>query len=204
MPDEVFSMKQKENSLQVAYDSAAEILKKADPKEICGKTGALYEKSCYKVRFLKKLYEIKMPSVDFTPPGLPAIVEVLILHYLTAEKDAPKVKEFVNFSTIPDGMFYQKAFNRRALDKVIDRFGGDPEGLMAAGTALGGRKWTSGEYSVIVPVFPRIDLVVQLFPADEEFPVQANILFPDNIGNFLPVEDTALLGGYLVGALSRS
>ena len=75
---------------------------------------------------------------------------------------------------------------------------------MAAAAALGGQKWTTGDHSSVIPVFPRIDVVVQIYEGDDEFPAEANILFSDNIVNFLPVEDTAFLGGWVVSALVRA
>ena len=194
---------QKENSLLVAYTRAAEILKGANPDAICRRTGATYEDGTYGITFLGAVYEIRLPDVVFTREGTPTIVEVLILHYLTTAENKPAGGEFISFSNIPNGMFYFKSFKQRALDKLVSKFGKKPEQLVAAAAVLGGTTWTAGEYSFIIPVFPKVNLVVQLFEADDEFPAEANILFSDNIVNFLPVEDTAFLGGYLVGALAR-
>ena len=192
---------QKENSLLVAYNKAAGILKKAVPGDICRKTGAVFENNSYKITFLGTIYEIGMPEVSFITQGVPTIVEVLILHYLTTREDKPVRGEFISFNSIPNGMFYFKSFQQRALDKLISNFEKNPEKLAAAGAALGGKKWTTGDYSSIIPVFPKIDMVVQIYEADDEFPIEANILFSDNIVNFLPAEDTAFLGGYMVRSL---
>ena len=197
-------IKQKENSLLVAYDKAAEILKGAEPELACRKTGATYEDRTYGITFLGKVHEIRMSDVSFLGEGIPTIVEVLILHYLTSMEDRPVKGDFVSFSSIPDGMFYFKSFKQRALDKLVSKFGKKPESLVAAAAALGGTRWTAGKYSSIIPVLPKVDLVVQIHEADDEFPAEANILFSDNVVNFLPVEDTAFLGGYLVGALVRA
>jgi len=194
---------QKENSLVVAYDRAAEILRRAEPDSVCTRTGATYESEIYGVTLLGTVYEIRMPDVSFVREGTPTILEVLVLHYLTTMEEKPVTGEFISFSNIPNGMFYFTSFKQRALDKLVGRFAKKPEMLVAAGAALGGRKWTAGKYSSVIPVFPKIDLVVQIYEADDEFPAEANMLFSDNIVNFLPAEDTAFLGGYLVGALVR-
>ncbi len=193
--------RQNENSLLVAYGRAAEILKEADPAVVCRKTGATFEDGKYSVTFLGTPYDISMPEVSFVSESIPTIVEVLILHYLTTAENNPVKGEFVGFSGIPNGMFYFKSFKRRALDKLVGKFRKEPEMLVEAGAALAGKEWTAGDYSSIIPVFPKIDMVVQINEADDEFPAEANILFSDNIVNFLPVEDTAFLGGYVVGAL---
>jgi hypothetical protein len=194
--------RQKRNSLLVAYKKAAILLKKAQPEVICRKTGAVFEKGAYNINFLSKLYEISMPEVQFITQATPTIVEVLILHYLISEEDTPVKGEFISFRGIPGGMFYFKSFQQRALDKLISILGDSPEKLISAGTALGGKKWSAGDYSVVIPVFPKIDMVAQIYKADDEFPAAANILYSDNITNFLPAEDAAFLGSYFVGAIA--
>jgi len=53
-------------------------------------------------------------------------------------------------------------------------------------------------------VFPRVEAVVVLFKGDEEFPPEANILYKDDIVNFLPLEDVAVLSGLVAGRLKRA
>lgn len=198
---EMSDIRQKENSLIVAYDKAAHILKKSEPDNICKKTGTSYEKNRYKIKFMDSIYEIQMPEVSFLNEKVPIIVQVLILHYMTTMENQPVRGEFINFSSIPGGMFYFRSFKQRALDKLISTFEGRPEKLLSSAKSLGGDKWTTGEYSSIIPIFPKINMVVQYYKGDDEFPPEANILFSDSIVNFLPVEDTAFLGGYLAGTL---
>lgn len=192
---------QKENSLLVAYSKAARLLQESDSGTVCARTGAVFGNSSYKIAFLGTIYEIQMPEVSFITQGIPTIVEVLILHYLTTMEEKPVRGEFISFNSIPNGMFYFKSFQQKALDKVISNFEKTPEKLAAAGAALGGKKWTTGDYSSVIPVFPKIDLVVQIYKGDDEFPAEAYILFSDNIVNFLPAKDTAFLGEYMVSSL---
>ncbi len=195
-------VRQKENSLLTAYTRAAQILRIEQSSEICRKTGAVFENSIYKINFIGTDYEIIMPEVRFITPGTITIIEVLILHYLTATDRQTVNGDFISFKGIPGGMFYFKSFQQRVLNKLIENFKDTPENLLKAGEAIGGKKWGIGDYSVAIQVFPRIEMVVQLFPADDEFPPDANILFSDSIVNFLPAEDAAFLGGYLVGNLA--
>ncbi len=195
-------IRQKKHSLLTAFDRAAHILRIEQSSEICRKTGAVFENSSYKINFIGTDYEIGMPDVRFITPGTITIVQVLILHYLTAIEKQTANGDFINFKGIPDGMFYFKSFQQRVLNKLIETFKECPEKLLKAGKAIGGKKWGIGDYSVAIQVFPRVEMVFQLYPADDEFPADANILYSDNIVNFLPAEDAAFLGGYLVGELS--
>lgn len=196
--------RQMENSLLTAFDRAAGILRKAEPGKICRKTGARFEGNRYSLPFLERECVILMPEVRFTVPELPVILQVLILHYLTGSGERPVRGEFIGFSDIPEGMFYYRSFRKKAVDKLAALFGQKPELLEQAGTLLGGRKWTAGDYSSRIPVLPEIDMVVQIYRGDEEFPAAANILFSDCIVNFLPPEDTAFLGGWLVRTLAQA
>lgn len=194
---------QKKNSLIVAHRKAGQILAEADPEAICDRTGASFTDGAFQVEFLGKAYQIRVPDVAFVSRGLPTIGEVLILHYLTSQENKPVRGEFVNFRSIPGGMFYAMSFQRRAVDRLLASFGKDPERLLDAAQSMGGQRWTTGDYSSVIPVFPRIDIVVQIYRGDDEFPPQANILFSDSVVNFLPVEDTAFLGGWVVSSLAR-
>jgi hypothetical protein len=53
-------------------------------------------------------------------------------------------------------------------------------------------------------VFPRIDVIVIIHKGDEEFPPEVNLLFSENINNFLPLEDVSILGGIIAGYLKKS
>jgi hypothetical protein len=47
-------------------------------------------------------------------------------------------------------------------------------------------------------VLPRVAMQLCLWEGDEEFPPEANVLFDENIGGYLPVEDIAVVSGMLI------
>jgi len=201
MIEKTLPTKQVENSLSVAYEKAAVLLRQSSPEKVCETTGARFQKKLYQLVFLNTNYQIQMPRVSFVNHDVPLIVQVLILHYLTA-RDIPESKgEYINFSTIPGGMFYYKSFKRRAIDRLTALYDREPERLIHTAEKLGGGMWKQGGLSVEIPIFPLCGLVVQYYPGDEEFSCDANILFPENIGKYLPIEDIAFLGGYIVSRL---
>lgn len=200
---EVTKEDQKNNSLLVAYEKAAERLRGLDPDDLCDRTGAQFDGSAFTVRFIDRLYKIRMPEVEFADADTILIVQVLILHYLTGEGDECDSREMVNFSSIPGGMFYFESFRRRVLDKLIRDFGEDPVQIVEAAEKLGGGKWDDSSSSALIHLFPRIDGVIQVYPEDDEFPAAAHFLFSRSISSFLPVEDIAFVGNYAAGMLSR-
>ena len=61
-----------------------------------------------------------------------------------------------------------------------------------------------GDASFRFDILPKIAGVVVLHAGDEEFPAEANILFDDEIINFLPLEDVAVLAGVIATRLAKS
>lgn len=195
---------QEENSLLTAHANAAALLGDEQPRVVCKRTGALFGDDEYRVEFMGRMYRIGMPGAVFAEPRDITIVEVLLLHYLTTTGNHPAHGDAAGFASIPGAMFYFPSFKRRALDRLISAFGARPDDLGRAAISLGGSRWSTGEYSWSIPVFPRIDVICQIFPGDDEFPPDANLLFTDAVSNLLPIEDTAFLGGYVVGRIIKA
>jgi len=202
--DQVTREEQEQNSLIVAYERAANALREMDPNVVCGRTGATFNDGVFCVEFLGTSRAIHMPDARFEPAEGPRIVEVLVLHYLTTTGNQSTRGDYLSFGAIPGAMFYLPSFRKRALLKLLQAFGDEPGSLGPAAATLGGGAWATGEFAWVIPVFPRIEIVCQIFPGDDEFPAEANILFPDTIVNFLPIEDIAFLGGYVTGVLIRA
>jgi len=53
-------------------------------------------------------------------------------------------------------------------------------------------------------VFPEFEVVVVMYREDDEFPPEANILYRDDIINFLPLEDIAVLSGLIASRLRQA
>lgn len=204
MTDIDIASRQTDNSLRTAYVKAAEILKNCNPEKICDKTGVLFRESMFVVEFLGIEYEIRMPDVLFSDSDTLLILQVMILHYLTGDEQYEIKDGFINFQGIPGAMFYFHAFKQRVLNKLIGIIGSHQDRLLSAIGKMGGSSWKGDKYSGEIPLFPRIEMVIQYYPADEEFPAGANILFPDNIAAFLPVEDIVFLSGYVVNRLGKA
>ena len=73
--------------------------------------------------------------------------------------------------------------------------------------ACGNLNWQAaelGDASFQFEILPRIRGLVVFYVGDEEFPPEANILFNEEIVNFLPLEDVAVLAGLIATRLSKS
>ncbi len=196
-----------DRAFAVAFDQAAARLRAADPDAVARRTGAERRGSVLSVAYFDARCDIGLPQVEFEPPDTPLRDRILILHYLSSENGDPRSSSYASFKGLPDGMFYNEPFRRRAIQRILDAFRSDPEAMVRAAESIGGERWDVGDVSVRLRVLPVIDVVVAIYDTDEEFPPEANMLFSDNIAGYLSLEDVAMLGGEvaarLCGAASR-
>jgi hypothetical protein len=129
---------------------------------------------------------------------------ILVLHYLGSEAPIPPLGEPIAFGDLPEGKFYDPAFQGRCRVPLERKFGPTPEKLLAAAEKLGGRAWNRGDVSVVIPAFPRVDVYLVLYRGDDEFPPSATVLFSSRVAAFLSAEDIAVLGGAVVSRLGRA
>ena len=60
-----------------------------------------------------------------------------------------------------------------------------------------------GDASFRIDILPKVGGLVVLHAGDEELPAEANILFDDEIVNYLPLEDVAVLAGLIATRLAK-
>ena len=199
------SLKQrKQNIHQAAFDKGAEALCNADLKDICSKSGARFKDNKISISYFNKEYRILLPEIRFDPADLAFYEQILLLHYLTHSETVKTKGEYVTFRDLPDGMFYYSAFRRNGPHRILTQFGMQPEKIISVAQVLGGNKTGFGDVSVEIEVFPKIRAVIVLYRGDQEFPPEASILFKDNIINYLPLEDIAVLGGIIAGRFKKA
>lgn len=129
--------------------------------------------------------------------------EVLILHYLEGEGNVPDIDQdkWISFKELPGGEIYFSAFRKRAIEPLLQKFGGDVKALTGAAAFLEAEPIDYGTVGVAVRVFPRIRLGLVLWEADEEFPAECSILLNESVGHILPTEDIAVMAGIVAGSL---
>lgn len=189
-----------------AFRNATNLLGKLDIKDICQRCGAEYAEEQIRITYLGSNCSIDMDSFAFSPDDIPQTERILILHYLTSSAEKPEAgdnssQDFVSYQSLPGGMFYYPTFRKRGPEWLTYVFSDRPELLPVAAGPLGAIPGSFGDISVIIPVFPKIDIAVVIFKGDEEFPTELNFLFKPHIVNYLTLEDIAVLGGVVAGRL---
>ena len=134
----------------------------------------------------------------------PPIEEKIILsHYLLHATGAAPAGHWITFRQIPDGHFYDAAFQRRTRDPFLLAFGQNPQLYRDCAEKLGGCAVQNGDVGMIFRVLPNIPVQLVLWQGDEELPPESTILFDATISQYLPAEDVAVLSGMLVYRLMR-
>jgi lipopolysaccharide biosynthesis glycosyltransferase len=166
------------------------------------------EEDIFRVPFLNRIYQIDYPEFNFVSEDsheIPIQEQVLLLHYMSG-RPLSEFNKWVAYREIPGASFYFSAFVKRAIDPLKKVFGNQLKILKHTAKKLDATSVEYGDLGLEFPILPNITVRVIMWKGDDEFPPEANILFPDNINEILSPEDIAWLAGMLVYrliALSR-
>jgi len=194
----------------IAYQKAVEELRALGPEElsaVCERSAAVLNGRTIRLAFFGTRVELRISdgeSIEFLPADLPLVEKILILHYLLAREPRTVKGQMVAFKNLPGASFYDPTYQKRGPRRIARRFGEDVEGFRQACRNLGWREEELGDASFRFDILPKIRGLVVLHGGDEEFPAEANILFDDEIVNFLPLEDVAVLAGLIATRLAKS
>jgi hypothetical protein len=130
--------------------------------------------------------------------------QALLIYYLATSDGIPEAGRWVSFSELPDGRFYQKAFQGYTGDLLVRTFGNDQAALARAAERAGGMREALGDLAYSFRPLPRIRLALVYWCGDEEFPPSAKMLFDVAAPRHLPTDVCAILGASLVRRLIRA
>ena len=107
-------------------------------------------------------------------------------------------KDMVSF-----GQMFHRSLLEEGKDPWAQRFDANPEGLRKACIAMGGQPFPQGDVAYILEVFDGLQLVVQLWQGDEEFPPRLRILWDENALMYIRYETMYFAKGLLLQQLRR-
>ncbi len=198
---------------QEALRQAEEKLKHAPFADLAQKAGAemrLYGDSTGSLRllFFNEPVIIRIGvSVTMHVAGqnqeLPVEEKIVLLHYLVQANGVPLAGHWITFRQIPDGHFYDAAFQRRTRDSFLSMFGSNPNLYRQCAEKLGGTQIPSGDVGLLFQALPKVPVQLLLWQGDEELPPESTLLFDAHVSHYLPAEDIAVLSGMLIYRLIR-
>ena len=181
---------------RLALQAAREKLAAGTPAKMANNSGCVFDNNCFKVICLNHTFTVSYPTglVTYQESQLqpPMPLQLIMLNYLSRSDGTPLTYNFIPYRDLDGGNAFYDAFFRTAITPITNHFGRQPELLIKAAQPFGGVPFTqSTGTAVLLYLLPRVPLLYQLWPGDEEIPSQANILFDRSANHYLHTEDLA-------------
>jgi hypothetical protein len=116
---------------------------------------------------------------------------------------------WIAFSELPDGRFYNQAFQGYTGRELVKTFGNDLDAFEGAASKAGGEKRFPmagaplGDSAFAYHALPRVPLMVVYWLGDEDFPPNSQILFDAAVSHHIPTDACAILGSTLTRRLLK-
>jgi hypothetical protein len=194
-----------EQSLEPKIAQARDELRARDPREIAERSGAVYYEieegqGRLQVRFFGQPYTVTWPDLEvFDPTGQRCSnpVQAVLLQYLVLADGTPLAQQWVSLRELPNGAFYERAFQSYSGNLVARAFKSDIDAFREAALQLGGEPLALGDAAFRFWALPKIPLALVYWSGGEEFPASAQVLFDASAGHYHHLEMLAHLGAML-------
>jgi hypothetical protein len=183
--------------VHILHPSLWESLAQADPKDICQRSRAQFDKAtgAFLLDFLQERYRIKpdsreiKPDTDTISEGDPSIdLQVILLTYLLNVREISLADRLVAVGSLKGGKCFFQGPHSFPLDPLIEQYGHDSEAFLDRGLSLGATQENYGDVSVRFPALPRVPVVMVLWVADEEFTPRLSVVFDATVDQHLPLD----------------
>ena len=163
-------------------------LKQMNPREVSGRTGAVYRDGLYHLPFLDRKLVIapqgKLVRIAGAPEQDPGFRLCLTALLYLLRLDISSLGPAISPLEFPGGATFFRGHHGLPHAPLEERFGRDAAGFFAAGARLRGERKTEGDAAVAFQVFPGLTLEVILWLGDEEFPPQVSFTLPTHLDRF--------------------
>ena len=201
----------KQENYQLARQLALENLRQAALRTRASCGGAGYRrdsegKERIEIRYLGQELFLTFPEGIIAVTSGSAISlreEIFLLHYLEKASGSPLTGDWISFSEIPGGAFYQPVFAQRCQAALAKFLGPDPEEIQSLTREWEGENLDLGDVGIRLPVLPRLPLALVLWRGDAEFSAEGKVLFDSSVNRYLPVEDIVVLTETVVWKLVK-
>ncbi len=129
---------------------------------------------------------------------------VMLLYYFNTSDGTAKTGRWISFSELPDGKFYNQAFQGYTGQRLARSFRDDLATFEHAATSLIGTPFPLGSASFTFNVLPLVSLLVVFWQGDEDLPSSFQILFDASASHYLPTDAYAILGSILTSRLIKA
>lgn len=190
-----------------------------NPFRLAARTGTQFqeeqsERAGFKIKVLNQPLRITFPGfqVQDAETGKEAHLGLqgLVLYYFMTADGWQETGRWISFTELPEGRFYNQAFQNYSGRLLVERFGQDLRALDAAAVLSGGVRLDTtqttgvpGDYAYRFQALPHLPLLIAAWEGDEDFPPAIQVLFDASAPHYLPTDVCAILGGMLARKLVK-
>ena len=128
--------------------------------------------------------------------------QALVLYYFLTCDGTPPAGKWISFSELPDGRFYNQAFQGYTGGNLATAFQDDFDGFCLAAESAGGKRvHLLGDAAYEYNVLPLVSLLVVTWRGDEDFNASYQVLFDAAIPHHMPTDAGAITASRLTGRL---
>ncbi len=182
------------------YDDYFCQLAKKDLSQVVKNSGSVLKDGCIEVDFYNQKHRVDIDQKMIKKKdGRTAdpYTSSMILHYLIHAKGTPRSGKWIPYRELPDGLFYAQTIEG-VLAPLVQTYGRNLEAFYSQAEKLGARSSKEFDCGVVIHSFKKVPLLLIMYPADEEFDAEANILFDSSISDYLKTDIVKLITVYTV------
>lgn len=196
-----------EESMLKSIQTLRDAILSESPGQIAFRCKAHHEKDSLRFQYWGDTIVIQWPTLEICDAdGRPVSTfdKAMLMYYLNTADGTKMADRWIGFRELPNGAFYNQAFQGYTGDRLARSFGNGPEQFNTAAIKLEGLQLRSlAEHAFSFQPLPCVRLAAVLWPGDDEFPSKASVLFDASSSHFLPTDGLAILGSGLVRRLEK-
>ncbi len=187
-------------------------LSSKDPPTLAAHTGARLEyeagqETSLVFPLLGEELQLRLPDYEIRsrsghPPA--ELHQLLALYYFAWGDGAPVSGRWISFADLPDGRFYNPAFQSYTGAELGRAFGNDLPALESAASQLDGVIQPIGDRAYAFNALPRLPVLLVCWTGDEDFPPACQLLFDASAPHYLPTDGCAITGSLLTRRLLKA
>jgi hypothetical protein len=212
-----FLANQEKGQLERHINELRAELRNADPEILARLTASRYEadhdsKGTIDLPVWGQQTSVSVPeylAIDgHTGEPAPILTQALLVYYFSTADGSPLAGRWISFSELPEGRFYNQAFQGYTGHEIRRAYGDDIDGLAVAAEALPTalqphRDLKVGNRCFSFQALPRVPLLLVYWQGDEDFQSSYQILFDAAVVHYLPTDVCAILGSSLTRMLVK-
>jgi len=200
---------EKQNRYEMTNEYWRNIFLQMDHNELAERFGLRSDENALYIRFCCRDYRIDKASGHISDVNSPerklsfnVLMSIYNLFYYSKAGAAVR-GEFVPFREVKRASPFAPAFEKSLDFGLTKPFSGKAELLKKAGERLEGEPVNYGDVGFVVRAFEFMPVMVVFWDEDDEFPAQANMLFDENITDYIHEETVCCIAGEIMERLAE-